>query len=256
MLVKNQTAASENGIWVCDTGPWRRSKDFSRTNDVVKGTQVAITDGTVSGGYIYSLMTDNPIVVGVTSIVFDVATSVAAAAAFAQEASDQADRAEAAANLALNNWGHIAGAGNGIITDIPLAANPGTVANTIVNFDGILQMKSTYVLVDILGVTNIRFIFNGLSDCAIYAPNGELFANDNLINSCAMLGGAAPLGGSLIRIGQGMCHLIGNIGRRALNSPGIAYVTGIQWDGATLATRKAADNDFFSYSGAAETGTK
>lgn len=37
VLVKNQTTPSENGIWICDTGQWRRSKDFSRTNDVVSG---------------------------------------------------------------------------------------------------------------------------------------------------------------------------------------------------------------------------
>jgi hypothetical protein len=99
-------------------------------------------------------------------------------------------------------------------------------------------------------------VFNGLSDIAIWAPHGEIFAKDNRIVSCAQLGGAAPAGGGLIRVGQGMCQINDNIGRRALNSPGIAYVTGIQWDGAALATRKAAGNDFFSFSGAAETGTK
>jgi uncharacterized cupin superfamily protein len=48
VLVKNQSAAYENGIYVCDTGQWRRSKDFNRTNDVVKGTTVFVTDGAVS----------------------------------------------------------------------------------------------------------------------------------------------------------------------------------------------------------------
>lgn len=84
-------------------------------------------------------------------------TAIAAAEYWAGVASDEADRAEGYANLALNSWNHITGIGNGIVTDIPLSANPGSTANVIVNFDGILQMKSTYSLVNILGVTNIRF---------------------------------------------------------------------------------------------------
>lgn len=84
-------------------------------------------------------------------------TAIAAAEYWAGVAEDEADRAEGYANLALNSWNHITGIGNGIVTDIPLSANPGSTANVIVNFDGILQMKATYSLVDILGVTNIRF---------------------------------------------------------------------------------------------------
>jgi phage-related tail fiber protein len=34
VLVKNQTAGYENGIYVVDTGQWRRSKDFNKTKDV------------------------------------------------------------------------------------------------------------------------------------------------------------------------------------------------------------------------------
>lgn len=103
VLVKNQTTGSENGIYVADTGQWRRSKDFSRTNDVVKGTQVAITDGTVSGGFIYSLTTSNPISVGVTSLSFGIAAGVQTAvnAANAAAASAVAAAASAASVIPL-----------------------------------------------------------------------------------------------------------------------------------------------------------
>lgn len=70
ILVKDQTAGSENGIWIVDTGPWRRSKDFSRTKDVVKGTQVLVTDGTLSAGITYEVITPNPVNVGGGSIEF------------------------------------------------------------------------------------------------------------------------------------------------------------------------------------------
>ena len=42
-----QATASENGIWIVDTGPLRRARDFNKTRDVVKGTQILITDRTV-----------------------------------------------------------------------------------------------------------------------------------------------------------------------------------------------------------------
>jgi uncharacterized cupin superfamily protein len=70
VLVKNQSAAYENGIYVCDTGQWRRSKDFNRTNDVVKGTTVFVTDGAVSAETLWTVTSSNPVVVGTSSIAF------------------------------------------------------------------------------------------------------------------------------------------------------------------------------------------
>jgi len=51
VLVKNQTDAKQNGIWYVDTGDWKRAADFSRVDDVVKGTRVVVTDGTQAGSY-------------------------------------------------------------------------------------------------------------------------------------------------------------------------------------------------------------
>ncbi|RVH21428.1 glycosyl hydrolase family 28-related protein [Sinorhizobium meliloti] len=70
VLVKDQTAGSENGIYVVDTGAWRRSKDFNKTKDVVKGTTVFVTDGTVNAETLWAVTTNNPIVIGTTSIAF------------------------------------------------------------------------------------------------------------------------------------------------------------------------------------------
>ena len=70
VLVKDQTAASENGVYVVDTGPWRRSKDFNRTRDVLEGTQVYVTDGTTNAGLMFVITTDDPISVGTSSISF------------------------------------------------------------------------------------------------------------------------------------------------------------------------------------------
>lgn len=70
VLVRSQTDASENGIWVCDTGDWNRSKDFDGSYDVVSGTQVYVTNGSSYGGTYWLISTANPITIGTTSITF------------------------------------------------------------------------------------------------------------------------------------------------------------------------------------------
>lgn len=61
VLVKDQTNATDNGIRIVDTGDWARAKDFSRNDDVVKGTRVAITDGTVNASGTWQVDTESPI---------------------------------------------------------------------------------------------------------------------------------------------------------------------------------------------------
>lgn len=69
VLVKNQTTASENGIYIADTGNWRRSKDFNKTKDVKTGTMVNVTSGTVGAGQ-WQISTTGDITIGTTNIAF------------------------------------------------------------------------------------------------------------------------------------------------------------------------------------------
>ena len=70
VLVAGQADARENGIYVTSTGVWRRAKDFSRTVDVRKGTQIRVTDGTRPG--IWTVTSENPIAFGTSDINFSV----------------------------------------------------------------------------------------------------------------------------------------------------------------------------------------
>lgn len=70
VLVKDQTDESENGLYVVDTGNWRRSKDFSRTDDVVKGTSVMVVEGTLNAGLMYYVTTSGDIIFGSSDIEF------------------------------------------------------------------------------------------------------------------------------------------------------------------------------------------
>jgi len=100
VLVKNQTTGSENGIYAADTGAWVRSTDCDGTRDVVQGTLVLVTSGTVSAGTVYQLTTATP-VIGTTSLTFAVTgtTALTYASAFAQTLLDDTTAAAARTTL-------------------------------------------------------------------------------------------------------------------------------------------------------------
>ncbi|MER9174598.1 sialate O-acetylesterase [Mesorhizobium sp. M0955] len=93
VLVKNQITASENGVFICDSGPWRRARDFNKTRDVATGTMVLITSGTTNAGSWY-ISSAEPIVVGTTPINFAFSFDQAGVDAIIQEARDSRDAAE------------------------------------------------------------------------------------------------------------------------------------------------------------------
>jgi len=70
VLVRAQTNSSENGIYVSDSGSWQRADDFDGSYDIVQGTLVTVTQGSLYGGSIWWVTTANPIVIGATGISF------------------------------------------------------------------------------------------------------------------------------------------------------------------------------------------
>jgi microcystin-dependent protein len=68
VLVAGNGAA--NGIYIVATGNWTRAPDFNSSDDIVKGTQVRVTDGDLNSG-LYEITTDNPITLDTTAIVFE-----------------------------------------------------------------------------------------------------------------------------------------------------------------------------------------
>lgn len=70
VLVKNQTNPVDNGIYIVDTGNWKRSADFSRNDDVVKGTRVVITDGDAYAYTTWQVGSLDPIDIGNSDIEF------------------------------------------------------------------------------------------------------------------------------------------------------------------------------------------
>ncbi|MEE1888492.1 phage tail protein [Pseudomonas carassii] len=70
VLVKSQTAAKENGLYVAAVGTWPRASDADTSTKVTSGLIVVVELGEVLADTIWQLTTDAPITLGLTSLVF------------------------------------------------------------------------------------------------------------------------------------------------------------------------------------------
>jgi phage-related tail fiber protein len=76
VLVTGQTTASQNGLYEVQTvgtganGTWIRTSDANATGEVEAGMIVMVTEGTVYADTQWKLITDDPIVIGVTELIF------------------------------------------------------------------------------------------------------------------------------------------------------------------------------------------
>lgn len=70
VLDKDATTASDRGIYIAATGAWERAQDFNGSLDIVEGTQIRVTQGGTNAGKIFEITTDNPIIIGTSSLTF------------------------------------------------------------------------------------------------------------------------------------------------------------------------------------------
>lgn len=75
VLVKNQTTASENGIYDVAAGAWTRSTDSGTSLQFNSGAFTFIEEGTIGAGKGFVLTTPNPITLGTTSLAFTLFSS-------------------------------------------------------------------------------------------------------------------------------------------------------------------------------------
>jgi phage-related tail fiber protein len=70
VLVKDQTTAADNGIYVAAAGAWARSSDADTSAEVTAGMFAFVEEGTANGDTGWVLTTDNPITLGTTALAF------------------------------------------------------------------------------------------------------------------------------------------------------------------------------------------
>jgi hypothetical protein len=81
VLVKSQDTASQNGLYIVTTvgtgsnGTWARTVDGNETGEIQAGMIVMVTEGTTYKDTQWKLITNDPIVIGVTALTFELNTS-------------------------------------------------------------------------------------------------------------------------------------------------------------------------------------
>lgn len=72
VLVKDQTNATQNGIWVAKSGAWVRSPDFNfdPAGEIAQGALVPVISGDTNNSSIWVLVTPDPIISGGTDLIF------------------------------------------------------------------------------------------------------------------------------------------------------------------------------------------
>lgn len=70
VLVKDQSSAAQNGIYVVASGAWARSSDANTNALVTSGMAVMVTEGTVNGDSQWRLTTNDPITLDTTALSF------------------------------------------------------------------------------------------------------------------------------------------------------------------------------------------
>jgi phage-related tail fiber protein len=70
VLVKNQTAAKDNGIYIAASGAWGRAADADASIEVTPSLTVVVEQGTTQTDTLWQLVTDGPIVLGTTALSF------------------------------------------------------------------------------------------------------------------------------------------------------------------------------------------
>lgn len=156
VLVRAQTNGVENGIYIADTGAWRRAADFAGNRDVRKGTRVSVTDGTTYEQTEFQVSTNNPITVDSTSIAFSLGeVFVALAAVTALAAQVAIDAAAAAADRAA---AEAAAASAGASNPTGLCGTfSGPLPSGWLNCDGTAVSRTTYADLFTYLVTNSGF---------------------------------------------------------------------------------------------------
>lgn len=70
VLVKDQSSANANGIYVASAGSWTRATDFDDSVEVTTASAITVEQGTVNGDKSFVLTTDGAITVGTTALNF------------------------------------------------------------------------------------------------------------------------------------------------------------------------------------------
>lgn len=176
VLVAGQSTASQNGIYVVTTlgtgsnGTWTRAIDGNQTGEIQAGMIVMVTEGNLYDDTQWKLITDDPIVVGTTPLVFELNSAYAfSTISVAGQSNIKADTVDDTFNVA---------AGNNIIITTDATTSTLTISSSPAALSKINNGTSN---VDVLSANgNVTVGVNGTSNVAIFGSTDSTFAGNLL----------------------------------------------------------------------------
>ncbi len=131
VLVKDQTTASQNGIYVAASGAWTRAVDADSNAEVTAGMATTAAEGTVNGDKVFILITNDPIVLGTTALAFTQLGGGAAAKAGGAGLTETATSYDVGAGLGITVTADAVAIDTAVVTR-KVAANNANATSTAV----------------------------------------------------------------------------------------------------------------------------
>ena len=212
VLVTGQTNKAQNGIYDVDTvgsgsnGTWSRSGDTNTTGELLAGTIVMVTEGLIYADTQWKLTTDDPIVIGVSELVFEQNSAFAFGNVYANGTAVLASSVGDVLTLSAGN--NISITGNNTSKTV-------TIGVTGISLNSISNGTSNVNVVSSGG--NVTVGINGTSNVAVFGSTGA-----NITGTLGVSGNIT--GGNLTTAGQ--VTATGNITGGNLNITGNIVDTG------------------------------
>ena len=182
ILVIGQTNKSQNGIYIVQTlgtgsnGTWVRSRDTDVTGEIEAGMIVMVTEGTVYKDTQWKLITNDPITVGTTELIFELNSAFAFGNIYANGTAVLANVVGDAVTFAAGD--NVTIVGNTQSQTITFSVQVGNVATTeIASGTSNVRLISSggNAVIGVAGIDNIGiFSTQGLSVTGIMSATGNI----------------------------------------------------------------------------------
>ena len=203
VLVTGQTNPAQNGIYDVDTvgsgsnGTWTRSSDTDATGELLAGTIVMVTEGLIYADTQWKLTTDNPIIIGVSELIFEQNSAFAFGNVYANGTAVLASSVGDVLTLSAGN--NIAITGNNTSKTVTIGVT-GISLNSISNGTSNVNVVSSggNVTVGIAGTSNVAvFSSGGLAVTGNITGNGAGLTGINAFSNVTVTGGNSAVADSI-----------------------------------------------------------
>lgn len=148
VLVKNQTNAYENGIYIVAAGAWTLAPDANISSEITSGMYTYVEEGTTNGATGWVLTTTGAINLGTTALTFSQFSGAGTTVDWSNVTNKPALVSKYSANI-----------GNGVLTSIPVTHNLNTMDVTITVREASAPYSVVFTDITVTGVNGITLDF-------------------------------------------------------------------------------------------------